>query len=63
MKAPKLFTAQELDPLMASVINARFAAFLAKFHGTLRPASTSLEFAQFIDIAKRVLQDAEIPQE
>lgn len=51
------FTPQELDPFLSSIVNARFYAFMGSFC-----KANHIDFAQGVETARRILQDAEIPQ-
>ena len=58
MKPLILFSAKELgDPILASLINARFNAFMAKFC-----ANNGQEFCTCMSEARDMLREAEIPQ-
>lgn len=57
MKPLVLVTAQELDPITSSVLNARFTFFMLRFM-----EENGLEASRAISIARDILRDAEIPQ-
>lgn len=57
MKPVVFFTAKELDPFLAGIINTRFNAFLAKFCAAQR-----IDFASALDAAGDIMRDAEVPQ-
>ena len=58
MKPVKLFTAAELDPMMASIINARFNSFLVRFC-----TKNNLVFEKAVAAAKEILTEGEIQQD
>lgn len=52
-----IVTVKELDPILAIFINTRFEAFFARFC-----EDSGLDLEQAADKARRILEDAEIPQ-
>ena len=59
MKPLILFTAKEFDPFVATMINARFNAFMAKFCAR---TVGDMEFNSAMANARDILREAEIPQ-
>lgn len=57
MKPVVFFTAKELDPFLAGIINTRFNAFMAKFC-----AAQGIDFGDSMDTARNIMRDAEVPQ-
>ena len=57
MKAPNLFTPEELDPILASVINARFAGFLVRFCKEMH-----VNFEDAIYETRKILREAGVKQ-
>jgi len=57
MRAPNLVTPKELDPILASFINARFVGFLQRFCLEMH-----VNFEDAVAEARKILREAEIPQ-
>lgn len=64
---PKFCTAQELDPLTAQFLNARFCGFLGKLREVLKHREDAgvpiPDINALFTIATTILAEAEIPQD